>query len=402
MNIYFITSLLFTAIAALAAIDAASISFELIPFFNGIRWLRIHFITLGVITNTVFGLMPILSAAQQDKEKLKTRLDIWVLLNAGILSLLVGIPMINQSIIIAGGTLVFVATLLLVSHLISLRPSQDSIPKGTITSRHFYIAGLSYLFLGVFVGTGMWLGWNQALQMKVPIEVHIHANNWGFLSMVFAGLLIDLFPKFSGKELANPKSIKSIFWLMTVGAFGLVIGPWFQMMIFIVPGLLMHLAATIWLLINVIKPMRGTPEIKTPGYLHLYTSYVWIFAPILVAPMVLLKVPGFPGAGIEQNAPQALIYGWALQFGYALLPYLFARAFAGEDNPKLGGTWFSLITIHLGGVFLWISIFNDPYQGILHGTAYGLWTLSLFPILKQMWDSVRQGIPQFAQGTWKN
>jgi hypothetical protein len=31
-------------------------------------------------------------------------------------------------------------------------------------------------------------------------------------------------------------------------------------------------------------------------------------------------VSGCPGAGIEQNAPQALIYGWVLQFGYALLP----------------------------------------------------------------------------------
>ena len=62
--------------------------------------------------------------------------------------------------------------------------------------------------------------------MLVPIEVHIHANNWGLMSLVFAGLLIDLYPQFTGRELAWPRSVKAIFWLMSWGALGLVLGPW--------------------------------------------------------------------------------------------------------------------------------------------------------------------------------
>jgi hypothetical protein len=40
----------------------------------------------------------------------------------------------------------------------------------------------------------LWVGWNEPLRLGVPKEVHIHANSWGFASLVFAGLLIDLLP----------------------------------------------------------------------------------------------------------------------------------------------------------------------------------------------------------------
>ena len=109
----------------------------------------------------------------------------------------------------------------------------------------------------------------------------------------------------------------------------------------------------------------------------------------MVAPLIILKVPGFPGAGIEQNAPQALIYGWALQFGYAVIPYLFRRSLLPEQPAKLGGSWLSLITAHLGGVFLWVSIFAQGYQVMLHGTAYALWVVSMLPVVIDLWRVAR-------------
>src|SRR5690606_19019145 len=103
------------------------------------------------------------------------------------------------------------------------------------------------------------------LQIKVPIEVHIHANNWGFMALLFAGLLVDLYPSFAGRSLAWPRSITPIFWAMTLGALLLVLGPWFQSNLFSVPGLILHLSATIWLLLNVIKPLLGEYQLWTPG-----------------------------------------------------------------------------------------------------------------------------------------
>ncbi|MBL8059028.1 MAG: hypothetical protein JNK29_20150 [Anaerolineales bacterium] len=393
-NPYLLMTLLYAALAVLAALDASLASLNLLPWFNGLRWLRVHLITLGMLTQISFGLAPVLAAARAGRPRPATRWDIWLALNAGLLVLLVGIPLVNAALILAGGTLAFAAALLLVTHLLGLRPPAPDPARGAAGpgGRRFYLAGLAFLMLGIIVGTGLWLGWGPALGIQVPIEVHIHANNWGFMALVFAGLLADLYPGFAGRPLAWPRSLTPIFWMMTAGALLLVLGPWTKNELFTVPGILLHLSATGWLLANVIAPLRTErPAWKQPGLWQLVTAYVWIIAPVLVAPLILLKVPGFPGAGIEQNAPQALVYGWVLQFGLALLPYLFARLLFPERPARLGGSWFSLAAVHLGGGLLWASIFVKDYSTWLHGSAYALWVAALLPGVWQLWQSARAG-----------
>jgi cytochrome c oxidase cbb3-type subunit I len=397
MNPYFLMVILYMSVAVLAALDSSLTSFTLVPWFNGLRWLRVHLITLGTLTEVAFGLLPIIVAIQAGRARPAIRWDIWLALNAGLITLLVGIPLVNSALILTGGTLIFIAVLLLMRQLNALRPLPGATrqPQGEQepTGHGFYLAGLAYLLVGILVGTGLWLNWGSFLRIAVPIEVHIHANNWGFMSLFFAGLIVDLYPRFAGRSLAWPRSIKPIFWMMTLGALGLVIGPWVNSLTFSVPGLVLHLTATTWLLLNVIKPLLMDAQVwRSPGIWHLVTSYAWILAPVLVAPLIIFKVPGFPGAGIEQNAPQALIYGWALQFGYAIIPYLFARLFLPNEPARLGGNWGSLLAVHLGGVFLWASIFNPPYYELLHGIAYLLWSLSMLPIVAALWRIVRDGL----------
>ncbi len=316
---YFLMAFLYLLMAVLTALDAALTSFTLLPWFNGLRWLRVHFITLGVLTQAVFGLLPGLVAIRTGQARPKFRWDTWATLNAGLLVLLIGIPLVNRYLIFSGGTLVFIAVVLLGIQLYGMRAVPGAPPapqaEGVIdphAGRKFYLMGLAYFLVGIIVGTGLWLGWNGALRIHTPIEVHIHANNWGLLSMVFAGLLIDLYPRFSGRPLAWPRSITPIFWMMTLGALGLVAGPWVASQALIVPGLVLHLVATAWLWLNFVQPVWKERCAWSAGMRHLALSYFWMLAPVMVAPLILLGVPGFPGAGIEQSAPQALIYGWAL------------------------------------------------------------------------------------------
>ena len=385
---YIFMLLVYLTLAALMALDAALTSFTLVPFFSGLRWLRVHLITLGVLTQISFGALPGLVALHTDHKRPAIRWDIWLALNVGLLILLIGIPLMHFVLILTGGTLIFSATVLLIQQLRRMVPSTSK------TARHagqpFYLAGLSYLLFGIIVGTGLWFGWGAALHIATPIEVHIHANSWGFLSLVFAGLIVDLYPTVTVRNLAWSNAVRPIFWMMVLGALGLVLGPWMASHAILVPGLLLHLSATIWLLAMMMKPLGWDRAIWTPGMLHLVTAYVWILAPILVAPLIILQVPGFPGAGIEQSAPQALIYGWVLQFGYAVVPYLIRRAFRPDVPATLGGSWASLIAVHLGGIFLWASIFLPSWYGLLHGTAYLLWALSMLPIMGDLWQTVRR------------
>lgn len=397
MNLYLLMTALFILMAALMAADAALVSFSLAPWFNGLRWLRVHLITLGAMTEALFGMLPAIVAIRAGRPRPKFRWDIWLTLNIGLLTLLIGIPIPNQALIFVGGAFIFSATSLLLVQLRGLGALKPQRPASADVRVHhgrkFYIAGLSYFLLGILVGTGLWLGWSEWLRIQTPIEVHIHANNWGFLTLTFAGLLVDMYPTWAKRQLAWPRSITPIFWMLTIGALGLVLGPWFKSNYFSVPGILLFLSATVWLLLNVIKPLWGDRAAwSQPGLWHLVLSYFWIVAPVLVAPLIILGVPGFPGAGIEQSAPQALIYGWVLQFGFAVIPFFFYRLFLPRQPARLGGNWFSLVAVNLGGFFLWAGIFLTDFQGVLHGVAYLLWTLAIIPIALSIWRIVREGL----------
>lgn len=389
-NPYFVMAALFAGLTVLGALDTASSSYNLIQAVNGLRWLRVHFITLGMLTEVIFGLLAMVVAARSNLPKPKTRWDIWALLNTGLVTLLIGMPLVNQLLIVAGGTLVFVAALLMLQQLLGFGTA--SVPGEMMHGRWFYLVGLAYLLVGIIVGTGLWLGWSVQLHITVPIEVHVHANNWGFLSLVFAGLIVDFYPQFTGRTLAWPRSVGKIFWLMVLGALGLVTGPWFKLEPATVAGLVMHTVATIWLLANVVKPLMGERGAWTAGIWHMVSSYVWLFAPVVFAPFVLLKVAGFPAATVEQNAPQALIYGWVLQFGFALIPFMFRYVMLPDEKPNLGGNWFSLVAVHVGGVLLWASIFVTDYQGVLHGSAYAVWIAALLPVLVEIWRILQKGL----------
>jgi hypothetical protein len=396
MNLYFLMTFLFIFVAALGALDAALTSWTIIPWVNGLRWLRVHFITLGALTEMLFGLLPLLVAKRANRPAPRTRLDTWLVLNVGLILLLAGIPIVNQVLIFAGGSLIFIATLLLVHQLYQLRPLNRTDPG---LGRKFYLVGLSFFLVGITVGTGLWLGWSDVLRIQTPVEVHIHANNWGLMSLLFAGLLVDIYPIVMKRPFAWPNSINKIFWLMSLGAVGLVLGPWVNSLYFTVPGLILHLTATVWLLLNVIKPVWGDrAQWAKPGLWHLTTAYFWLIAPLLVAPVIILQVPGFPGTGVEQNAPQALIYGWLLQFGSAIMLYFAQRQFQPEAEPQFGGSWLSLGLIHLGSISLWISIFVEA-GGFWHGLAYGLWTAAIVPIAWQLWRLIRPGLENDIQQT---
>ncbi|MCB0188078.1 MAG: hypothetical protein KDE31_27610, partial [Caldilineaceae bacterium] len=348
-NPYFLVTFLYIALAVLGALDAALINFDLLPFFAGLRWMRVHFITLGALTELSFGILPLLVATRNGLPRPKIRWDIWLTLNLGLLILLLGIPPINGVLITTGGTLIFTAAILLIIQLGKLRnPRTETQPS---SGRKFYIAGLAYLLLGIIVGTGLWQGWSVWLQIKVPLEVHIHANNWGFMSLVFAGFFVDLYPIWAKRPLANRKAIAPIFWMMSAGALFLVLSPWFASQTFAAIGALLHTVATVWLLVIAIKPLRGDKPAWTAGMAHMLASYFWLFAPLSMARFVIFGIEGvMPAKALETTTPQALIYGWVLQVGFAVVPYLFQRYFFDEEQAPLGGTWLSFGLVNLGSI----------------------------------------------------
>lgn len=381
---YLLTTLMFTFVALLAAADASLVSVNLIGAFPALRWVRVHFITLGILSQVIFGLLPLLIASLSKKPKPAMRWDIWLTLNAGFVALVAGFSGVNQAMIFTGGTLIFIAATLLLIQLWNVRGGDAP------ASLKFYITGIFYLLVGIIIGTGLWLNWSEALYIKVPLEAHIHANSWGFMSLVFAGLLVDFVPMITGRPLGSTKNVSLIYWGMTLGAFGLVLGPWLGGSLPpTISGLILHISSTIWLVVLMIRAFKESGRLNSAGAWHLVSSYMWIIAPIAMAPFILLGV--FEAGPIESIAPQALIYGWVLQFGIALVPYIARRFFLKDENPQLGGSWVSLAGATLGSIFVWASIFIVPARGVLYGIGFALYAIALIYPVKELFEITRDG-----------
>ena len=385
---YLLTTLLYTFVAMFVAADASLISMSVFDAFPALRWVRVHFITLGILSQVVFGLLPVLVASLSKKEKPAMRWDIWLTLNAGLVALVAGFSSMNHPMIFTGGTLIFIAALLLLLQLWNIRGGDAP------ASLKFYITGIFYLLVGIIIGTGLFLNWSNALYIKVPLEAHIHANSWGFMSLVFAGLMVDVIPMVTGKPLASKNAIAYMFWGMTLGAFGLVLGPWLGGSLPpTVAGLVLHISATVVLVISLVRTLKESGKLSTAGGWHIVSSYIWILLPVLMAPTILLGV--FEPGPIESTAPQALIYGWVLQFGIALIPYIARRFFLKETAPELGGCWGSLALANLGSVLVWVSIFSGPAKGIVYGIAFVLYALALIHPLKELAGITRDGLRKY-------
>jgi cytochrome c oxidase cbb3-type subunit 1 len=384
---YFLMVALYSALALLTALDTSLINLAWLPGFAAVPWLRVHIITLGIFTELVFGLASILQSRPSQQPNSGFRWDSWLVLNMGLPVLLVGIPLFDPILISTGGTLILTATILLIQQLIA---TQKKNPTHLTASSKFYIAGLAYLLLGIFLGMGLWQGWGEVLRLVSVKEIHVHANLWGFAALSLAGLIIDLYPGLSGRKLVWSYSVDIIFWFMAIGAFGLVLGPWVQSQLISTLGLILHSFGTLYLLINIIKPLGCECSAWTPTMLHLVSAYIWFSMPVFVAPLIVFRLPDFPVASFEQRGGPILIYGWLLQSGYAIIPYLFSRIFLPDDLAKPDGNYFTLLAVHGGAVLYWFGLFVPSQQNLLHGLAFSIWGFSMLPIVWGIWHSLYQ------------
>ena len=299
--------------------------------------------------------------------------------------LVAGFAGVLQPLILAGGTLIFTAAILLLVQLWKVGSNKAS------PSLKFYITGVFYLLVGIIVGTGLWLNWSEALYIQTPLETHIHANLWGFMSLIFAGLLVDLMSLVTGRQPENTRAFSLIYGSMTIGALGLVLGPWLGVRVPLIPiGMVLLLGGTSYILILLIQAFKSSGKLSSPGVWHIISSYLWIYGPLLAAPLVPLGVLQ-PGP-VEATAPQALVYGWVLQYGIALIPYAARRFFLKEQNPQLGGSWGSLAVVTVGNLLVWASIAIAPIRTVLHGLGFAFYALALIQPLRELAQIMQTGL----------
>ncbi|MFZ5825635.1 MAG: hypothetical protein ACOY94_15160, partial [Bacillota bacterium] len=233
---------------------------------SNLNWLRVHLITIGTITQIIFAALPAI---------LSRRLSIpdrpvgegwiqWALLNAGFVLAVIGLVGIEPWTASIGATLVFVAVYRL---LVSIVQSWRAGGRPWRESFRFYGTAPLYLLTGIIMAVSLLFNWWAPGGRIGVLEAHVHANVWGFLALIVAGMLFDLFPAVAGGPMARPKWIGATYHLLNVGAIGLVVGPWINVHEVTVGGLLIYFVGTALLLANLVLTLLQHKK-PTPAALH--------------------------------------------------------------------------------------------------------------------------------------
>lgn len=355
---------LYLTVGLLAVVGKLAVEVGFVEPLSQLRWVMIHLVTIGAMTQALFGALPHLVGSVSNSStdfSSRSRWTQWISLNTGYPLILFGMTTGSTLVAVTGATIVLFALALLLVTV--YRVSADS--HGSLLSRYYRVAPW-FLVVGIFAAFGMLLNVHGPGGYFGSIEAHVHANVWGFLALVVAATLLHLVPALAGTELRYPCLKRVTFWGVTIGAVGLVSGPWLAMHVLTFTGLAIYVIGTIALLANIVGTMRASGCTKDARVGHILGAYVWLVFPVPWAPFVLLFPNVIPGAPIEMAAINGLVFGWMLQLAIAFLPIV-VDAFQDTEgvvdmmgairSSSYAPSWMGVGSINLGMLALWATAF---------------------------------------------
>lgn len=374
-NPFLLVAGLYLSVGLLAVVGRLGVELGAIGSLPRLRWLTIHFVTIGGLTQALFGALPALVRSDFGAMSAKTRNRWfqWVSLNTGYPLVLLGMATGNTTTAVSGATLVLVA---LGGLLVTV--AQTSV-SGDHRSRFFRTAPW-FLAVGILAAFGMLLGVHGPGGYFGSIEAHVHANVWGFLALVAAGALLTVIPSTFGAELRYPRLRGVAYWGVTAGAAGLVAGPWLARHELTMGGLVVYVVGTAALLANVVGTYHAGDRTRTRRLALVLGAYLWLAFPVPWAPLVLLFPETVPGAAIEVAAIDGLVFGWMLQLAMAFLPAVAVSL--GRETRDIGTlldaaagvvgrpSWLQIASVNLGMLALWATAM-PPLAAVADSLALG-------------------------------
>jgi len=400
-----IMAAIYLVVALLSLLDFILAQFGLIAPLENLYWFRLHMITIGVLAQAVMGMLPLLLARRlrTSAPATGTQWALFGLLNLGLLLLSFGQVLWNQPLRSSGGWVLLITLSLWVYTLAQM---WRRAPRPRPTAAGFFLVGPSFLWLGVLMAQTMLESWPSPQGYQAVKESHVHSNIFGFTGIVVAGVILNVLPALFGRELARPQWVKPTFWLMSVGAFALWLGPYIGVIVIMGGGLLLYVIglaltlANFYLTRRALAPAAGQGA-QGPQGTHLFASYIWVVAPALATlAYVILGPQQISLAALEAGVTQGLVYGWILQIVLAFLPALSRRILSGngEWGPALRpdeGSRFSLILLNLSVAVVWLASIVLPWnQGRGPVTvAYIFLIVATLPYLRIFWQTLRHLSP---------
>lgn len=225
------------------------------------RWLLLHLLLLGAVTNAI-----VVWSAHFARALLKNppgsrageaaRL---IVLNAGVVLVVTGIAASQWPVVLAGAVLVGGSV---AAHGISLaRQVRTALPSRFGASVHYYVAASAFLPLGAALGTVLARGPEDELHGRVVLA-HVAVNVLGWVGLTVLGTLLTLWPTIlrtrmaPGAERHSRQALPALVGSVAAVAAAALAG--FLMLTAL--ALLLYLAAALWSM----WPMVGAIRSRTP------------------------------------------------------------------------------------------------------------------------------------------
>ncbi len=393
---------LYLTVGLLAAIGTLTVEAGLLESLPRLRWLTVHFITIGGLTQAVFGTLPAFVAALSTRRRSaagRSRWLQWVSLNAGYPLLLVGMATGSTIAAGTGAILVLGALLALLVTVIRLRSPSTA----TTGSALYFRTAPLFLVVGILAALGMLFGVHGPGGYFGSLEAHVHANVWGFLALVVAGALMTVLPGLLETDLRFPRARAVTYWGLTVGTLGLVTGPWLARHELTIGGLAIYTIGTVALLANVVGTYRRSDRRRDSRVALVLGAYLWLLVPVPVAPFVLLFSSAVPAGAIERAAINGLVFGWMLQLAMAFLPvvavaarreaaeFIDAIPAAAETAPQ--PSWWQVGSANAGMLLLWSTVvsLDGGVTSVLTLGGYLLLTAAWAAFVGDLWTTLAGG-----------
>ncbi len=393
---FFLMAGLYLTVGLLAVVGKLAVGVGFIEPLSQLRWVMIHLVTIGAMTQALFGALPhLVNNVGSSTSRLSPRFrwSQWIALNTGYPLILFGMTTGSTLVAVTGATIVLFALALLLVTV--YRISAES--HGSLLSRYYRVAPW-FLVVGILAAFGMLLNVHGPGGYFGSIEAHVHANVWGFLALVVAATLLQLVPALAGTELRYPRLKRVTFWGVTIGAVGLVSGPWLAMHVLTFTGLAIYVIGTIALLANIVGTTRASGYTNDARVGHIFGAYLWLIFPVPWAPLVLLFPNVVPGAPIETAAINGLVFGWMLQLAMVFLPIVIGAFEEPEgvvdvtsavESSSYAPSWMGVVSINFGMLVLWataLPMFSNVAE-MLSVAGFALIALPWTVFVVRLWQT---------------
>jgi hypothetical protein len=368
------------SVAYLAAIVAVGLAH---PFVAHSRWLLIHLLLLGAVTNAILVwsthfTAAILRTTAGTRRAEAARLAV---ANVGIVAVLVGGSLGPPWLGVTGAGLVFAA---LTAHLYALAIRlRRALPARYAVTVHYYLAATVAVLAGI--PAGAWMLTVDDEQRPRLLLFHAHVNLLGFVTLTVLGTLLTLWPTVLRTRMVEsaPSATRRALPVSLAGLTLVAIGVLAWWPVLAAAGLLCLAAAAVLVGMPALATARQRPPASfatwsiAAGLGWLLVALVWDTASLLTAPSVAAAADRFDMILLPLGG------GFIAQVLLGALAYLLPMALGGGPGPVrqrtagLDAYWAQRVTM----TNLALAVYLLPVGPMVHITTAVLLLAALLQFL---------------------